>query len=100
MGGLGGGGGRGVGRVGGGRVSLVKARESIDILPLPAFFFSSSLLPSPSAAQAMGEKRFLASKYELAAKLFASTILGGGYSDFLTTLCYEHILSTTGKARM
>ena len=49
---------------------------------------------------ALGEQRFGASKYELAKKLYASTILGGSYSDFLTTLCYDHIMSTTGKARM
>ena len=60
---------------------------------------SPVLPPSAYSFQAMGEKRFAASKYDLAAKLFASTILGGGYSDFLTTLCNEHILSTTGKAK-
>ncbi len=26
-------------------------------------------------------------------------IQGREYSDFLTTLCYEHILSNTGKAK-
>ncbi len=45
--------------------------------------------------QALGEERFRRSKYELAAKLIAGTVQGKEYSDFLTTMCYEHILSTT-----
>ena len=39
----------------------------------------------------LGEARYAASKYDRAAKLYASTILGGDYSDFLTTLCYDDI---------
>ncbi|GFR44783.1 hypothetical protein Agub_g6115 [Astrephomene gubernaculifera] len=41
----------------------------------------------------MGAEKFARSKYSLAAKLFSSTITGGPYSDFLTTLCYDHIVS-------
>lgn len=42
-------------------------------------------------------RRFGASKYELAGRLYASTILGGGYANFLTSLCYDHIV-TAGRA--
>ncbi|KAG1674217.1 hypothetical protein FOA52_013837 [Chlamydomonas sp. UWO 241] len=48
----------------------------------------------------LGEERFARSKYPLAARLFAGTTLGGGYADFLTTLCYEHIVTPEGKAKM
>jgi hypothetical protein len=91
-----------VGREEGGSRCSQLGRALTFCLSLPSSLLPSCFLPLSLAlcSQAMGEKRFLASKYELAAKLFASTILGGGYSDFLTTLCYEHILSTTGKARM
>ncbi|KXZ44737.1 hypothetical protein GPECTOR_63g62 [Gonium pectorale] len=41
----------------------------------------------------MGEERFARSKYPLAAQLYSGTILGGPYSDFLTTLCYDHIVT-------
>lgn len=29
-----------------------------------------------------------------------STPQGREYADFLTTMCYDHILSTTGSAKM
>ncbi|KAG2439974.1 hypothetical protein HXX76_004093 [Chlamydomonas incerta] len=41
----------------------------------------------------MGAERFARSKYPLAAQLFQSTITGAAYSDFLTTLCYDHIVT-------
>ncbi|EFJ40428.1 hypothetical protein VOLCADRAFT_109454 [Volvox carteri f. nagariensis] len=46
-----------------------------------------------AAKAKLGAQRFAASKYELAARLLAGTITGGPYSDFLTTLCYEHIVT-------
>ncbi|GLC37368.1 hypothetical protein PLESTB_001594800 [Pleodorina starrii] len=46
-----------------------------------------------AARAKLGEQRFSASKYQLAAELLAGTITGGPYSDFLTTLCYDHILT-------
>mmetsp|Transcript_5060 Transcript_5060/g.10990 ORF Transcript_5060/g.10990 Transcript_5060/m.10990 type:complete len:546 (+) Transcript_5060:142-1779(+) len=62
----------------------------------------NTLLEEDVAAkrQALGDKRYAASKFDLAKRLFASTTQGGDYSDFLTSLCYDHIVSTTGKARM
>ncbi|PNH10741.1 hypothetical protein TSOC_002531 [Tetrabaena socialis] len=41
----------------------------------------------------LGEERFARFKYPLAAKLLSGTVTGGPYSDFLTTLCYDHIVS-------
>ncbi|ORY42782.1 malate synthase [Rhizoclosmatium globosum] len=41
----------------------------------------------------LGEKGFAETKYPLAKKFLASTIKGGDYSDFLTTLCYDSILT-------
>ena len=46
-----------------------------------------------AARQRLGEERFSRSKYPLAAQLLSGTIQGGPYDDFLTTLCYDHILS-------
>jgi malate synthase len=41
----------------------------------------------------IGDERFNAGKFDLAAKLFSSTTRGAGYSDFLTTLCYDNIVT-------
>ncbi|KAI8610959.1 malate synthase [Chytriomyces sp. MP71] len=41
----------------------------------------------------LGEKVFDISKFLAAKKLLGSTIRGGDYSDFLTTLCYDSILT-------
>ncbi|MEW5316348.1 MAG: hypothetical protein WDW38_007727 [Sanguina aurantia] len=62
----------------------------------------ATLLDEEAAAlrQAMGEKRYSASKYELAKKELLSTVQGKEYSDFLTSLCYRHIMSNTGRPRM
>ncbi|KAL6765165.1 malate synthase [Haematococcus lacustris] len=49
---------------------------------------------------ALGPERYARSKYELAGKLIATTIQGREYSDFLTTLCYDHILTLTGSAKL
>eukprot|EP00798_Chlamydomonas_sp_ICE-L_P024423 gene24423-10022_t len=38
----------------------------------------------------LGPQRYQASKFDLAKKLFASTVMGQEYSDFLTSLCYNH----------
>ncbi|KAF5835710.1 malate synthase [Dunaliella salina] len=62
----------------------------------------TALLEEDVAAKrmAMGEQRFSRSKFDLAKRLIATTIQGTSYSDFLTLLCYEHIVSTDGAARM
>lgn len=61
----------------------------------------AQLLDSEMAAirQAVGEAKFAQSKYPLAAKLLAGTIKGEGYEDFLTSQCYDHIV-TPALARM
>ncbi|GBF96400.1 malate synthase [Raphidocelis subcapitata] len=43
----------------------------------------------------LGDEKFRASKFDLARRLLAGTIQGKEYSDFLTTLCYDHILTIT-----
>ncbi len=48
---------------------------------------------TPDVRPQMGDAAYTASKYPLAARLFARTTTGGPYSDFLTTLCYDHIVS-------
>lgn len=48
----------------------------------------------------LGEAKFGASKFELAKKLLAGTIDGRNYSDFLTTLCYDHIVTAGASPRM
>lgn len=51
-----------------------------------------------SLRSALGDERFAASKYDLARKLLSGTIQGKEYADFLTTLCYDHILSIPASA--
>ncbi|KAJ3210241.1 hypothetical protein HDU83_000755 [Entophlyctis luteolus] len=41
----------------------------------------------------LGEKAFAETKFAQAKKFLAGTIKGGDYSDFLTTLCYDSILT-------
>jgi malate synthase len=53
-----------------------------------------------SKRASLGPERFARSKFELAARLLGGTITGREYSDFLTTLCYDHILATTGAAKL
>ncbi|KAJ3169682.1 hypothetical protein HK101_011449 [Irineochytrium annulatum] len=48
----------------------------------------------------IGDQRFSQSKFELAKKFLGSTIKGGEYSDFLTTLCYDSILSIKNNAKL
>ncbi|TPX30634.1 malate synthase [Synchytrium microbalum] len=42
----------------------------------------------------VGEKAYSAGKWDLARKLFLSTVQGGDYSDFLTSLCYDSIVTS------
>lgn len=44
----------------------------------------------------LGDAKFAQSKFDLARKLLAGTIQGKEYSDFLTTLCYDSIVSIDG----
>ncbi|KAJ3172754.1 hypothetical protein HDU87_007842 [Geranomyces variabilis] len=51
--------------------------------------------------QRLGEKKFGASKFPQAKTFLASTIQGREYSDFLTTLCYDSILTlSSGGAKL
>ncbi|KAI8820122.1 malate synthase [Fimicolochytrium jonesii] len=51
--------------------------------------------------QRLGEQKFAASKFELAKKHLVGTIQGREYSDFLTTLCYDSILTlSAGGAKL
>jgi malate synthase len=42
---------------------------------------------------ALGDAKYAQSKFDLARRLLAGTIQGKEYSDFLTTLCYDHIVT-------
>ncbi|TPX74554.1 malate synthase [Chytriomyces confervae] len=46
----------------------------------------------------LGDAAFEKSKFSLAKKQLASTIRGGDYSDFLTTLCYDSIVTLKAPA--
>lgn len=52
-----------------------------------------------AARQQLGDARYSKSKYDMAARILAGTIQGRDYSDFLTTLCYDAIV-TTDRPRM
>jgi len=43
-------------------------------------------------ATAVGPEKFKKSKFDLAAKLLLGTAQGGSYEDFLTLLCYDHLV--------
>ncbi|KAI8371643.1 malate synthase A [Radiomyces spectabilis] len=49
--------------------------------------------------QALGDK-YSSSKYEAAKMAFATNVTGEQYDDFLTTLLYDDILSTSSKPRL
>jgi malate synthase len=48
----------------------------------------------------LGDQKFAQSKVLLAKQLLAGTIAGREYSDFLTTLCYDHIVTATSKPNL
>jgi malate synthase len=48
----------------------------------------------------LGDQKFAASKMPLAKQLLAGTIAGREYADFLTTLCYDHIVTANAKANL
>ncbi|KAJ3207797.1 hypothetical protein HDU67_007209 [Dinochytrium kinnereticum] len=48
----------------------------------------------------IGDAKFAGSKFELAKKYLGGTVKGGDYADFLTTLCYDQILSIKGGAKL
>jgi malate synthase len=50
--------------------------------------------------QTLGDQKYAASKFELAKQLLSGTINGKDYSDFLTLLCYDHIVTATAGPRM
>jgi malate synthase len=44
----------------------------------------------------LGDQKYKQMKFDLAKRLLAGTIQGREYSDFLTTLCYDHIMTNAG----
>ncbi|KAJ1546523.1 hypothetical protein HK405_007025 [Cladochytrium tenue] len=48
----------------------------------------------------IGPQRFTASKFPQAAEFLGSTIKGGDYSEFLTTLCYDAIVTIDKSAKI
>lgn len=60
----------------------------------------TQLLDEETAAirVAMGETKFSKSKFDAAKKALATTVQGQGYSDFLTTLCYDSLVTLTPAA--
>lgn len=56
--------------------------------------------PSLCVRSTLGANRYAASKYDLAGRLLAGTIAGREYADFLTNLCYDHVLTPVGSARL
>ncbi|KAI9333204.1 malate synthase [Zopfochytrium polystomum] len=51
--------------------------------------------------QQMGEARFAKSQFVKAKEFLKGTIMGGDYAEFLTTLCYDSILTiTSGSAKI
>lgn len=50
--------------------------------------------------RALGDAAYAQSKYDLARQLLAGTIAGRDYADFLTNLCYDHIVTATVKPNL
>lgn len=71
---------------------------------LPGMDLQLTLLPpalplhlvAPNTHRQMGDAAFRASKFDLARRLLAGTIQGQQYADFLTNLCYDHIVTPAG----
>jgi hypothetical protein len=55
---------------------------------------------SSSSCSQLGAAKLAGSKFDLAKRLLAGTISGGDYSDFLTTLCYDHVVAAGATPRM
>jgi hypothetical protein len=50
--------------------------------------------------RSLGDTAYAQSKYDLARQLLAGTIAGRDYADFLTNLCYDHIVTATVKPNL
>ncbi len=50
--------------------------------------------------RALGDAAYAQSKYDLARQLLSGTIAGRDYADFLTNLCYDHIVTATAKPNL
>jgi hypothetical protein len=53
-----------------------------------------------SVCRALGDAAYAQSKYDLARQLLAGTIAGRDYADFLTNLCYDHIVTATVRSNL
>ncbi len=50
--------------------------------------------------QQLGPQRYAASKYDAARDILRNTIQGREYDDFLTTACYDSVLTLQPQSRM
>jgi hypothetical protein len=50
--------------------------------------------------RSLGDAAYKQCKYDLAKQLLAGTIAGKDYADFLTNLCYDHIVTATVKSHL
>ncbi|KAI8919573.1 malate synthase [Entophlyctis helioformis] len=64
--------------------------------------FASRILDEETQAlkSALNEKQLGASKLDLAKRFLESTIRGQDYADFLTTLCYDAIVTVNTKSKL
>lgn len=67
---------------------------------ITADFVASVLKEEVEKRRAALGAKFASTRFELAAKLLGNTMLGGAYDDFLTTMCYDHILTVKGSAKL
>lgn len=54
----------------------------------------------PCVHRSLGDAAYSRCKYDLAKQLLAGTIAGRDYADFLTNLCYDHIVTATAKPNL
>jgi malate synthase len=50
--------------------------------------------------RSLGDAAYKQCKYDLAKQLLSGTIAGKDYADFLTNLCYDHIVTATVKSHL
>jgi malate synthase len=50
--------------------------------------------------RSLGDAAYAKCKYDLAKQLLAGTIAGKDYADFLTNLCYDHIVTATVRPNL
>lgn len=53
-----------------------------------------------ASCRSLGDAAYSQCKYDLAKQLLAGTIAGRDYADFLTNLCYDHIVTATARPNL